>query len=39
MREIFSGPKLESVIPKQNRSNPDISDLSGLDNSLISGLH
>ena len=41
IREIFlSGPKLESVLPKQNRLKPDIRDLfSGSDNSLISELH
>ena len=33
-------PKLEPVLPKQNRPNPDIRDLlSSPDNSLISGLH
>ena len=33
-------PKLELVLPKQNRPNPDIRDLvSGLNNSLIFGLH
>ena len=40
IREIFSGPKLEPVLPKQNRPNSDIRDFfSGTDNSLISGLH
>ena len=40
IREIFSGPKLEPVLPKQNRPKPDIRDFSsGPDNSLISGLH
>ena len=46
IREIFSGPKLEPVLPKQNRPkpnikrNPDIRDLlSGPDNSFISRLH
>ena len=39
-REIFSGPKLEPVLPKQNIPNPDMRDLfSGPDYSLISGLH
>ena len=38
--DIFSGPKLEPVLPKQNRPNLDIRNLfSGFDNSLISGLH
>ena len=26
IREIFSGPKLEPVLPKQNRPNSDIRD-------------
>ena len=26
IREIFSGPKLESVLPKQNRPKPDIRE-------------
>ena len=38
--EVFFGPKLEPVLPKQSRPNPDIRYiLSGPDNSLISGLH
>ena len=40
---MFSGPKLEPVLPKKkkkNGPNPDIRDLcSGHDNSLISRLH
>ena len=40
IREILSGPKLEPVLPKQNRPNLDIRDLfSDPDNSLISGLN
>ena len=40
IREIFSGPKLEPVLPKQDKPNPDIRDLfSSPDNSLISGFH
>ena len=39
IREIFSGPKLEPVLPKQNRAKLDIRDFSGPNNSLISGLH
>ena len=27
IRDIFSGPKLEHVLPKQNRPNPDIRDI------------
>ena len=27
IREIFSGPKLEPVLPKQNRPKPDIREI------------
>ena len=40
IRVIFSGPKFEPMLPKQNRPNLDIRDFfSGPKNSLISRLH